>query len=505
MIEDIELKPSSRQQEQSTSVNSIMGGITGRRRSIERKILSERFTIIKRLGRGTFGTVQLAADKESGENVAIKTIKKCKLETDRSLERKRREMHIMASLHHPNIIRIHEVLENREKFVMIMEFAPRGELFDYLCKKIVLDDDEARRIFRQVSAAVYYCHKNNICHRDLKLENILLDQHVNAKITDFGFSRFFDSQQLITTYCGSELYASPEIINKVPYVGSVVDCWSLGVLLFTLVYGHMPFFETDRRVLYTKISVAKYLEPEILSTASPFIREMLTVCPQRRATIEQICNHRWMNIGYTTSCLDVAKEQSNESPVGLHPSSLESSQILGENSGSQIALEGDESVQHKAKVLGADADKRSVESLTSLLNLSKLVSKTKNGAGSESSIKKSQEELENGNGRCSSAASKPERKSVRFQSETNLAKSKSNPLPRRYPSVLCCISGVRNNDHEPSSAPVAYEPRTKSPDNIIKKSCLKSATLPKSSESILREQGSKYATLPREKDYKNGN
>ena len=125
-----------------------------------------------------------------------------------------------------------------------MEIAAGGELYDYLSERKCLEELEARRIFRQIACAVYYCHKNNICHRDLKLENILLDENGNAKVTlevvlksiltflfsllqiaDFGLSNVYDGNNLLNTFCGSPLYASPEIVRGNPYAGPEVDCW----------------------------------------------------------------------------------------------------------------------------------------------------------------------------------------------------------------------------------------------------------------------------------------
>merc|ERR1712020_429334 len=115
--------------------------------------------------------------------VAIKTIKKSKIETEADLIRIRREIQIMSSVQHPNIIHIYEVFENKEKMVLVMEIAAGGELYDFLSERKCLEENEARRIFRQISTAVYYCHKHNICHRDLKLENILLDENGCAKVS----------------------------------------------------------------------------------------------------------------------------------------------------------------------------------------------------------------------------------------------------------------------------------------------------------------------------------
>ncbi|XP_024936848.1 uncharacterized protein LOC107263563 isoform X2 [Cephus cinctus] len=302
------------------SIHNIMGGMEstgGVRLHNHKRKLKQRFDIIKKLGQGTYGKVQLGINKETGQEVAIKTIKKCKIETEADLIRIRREIQIMSSVQHPNIIHIYEVFENREKMVLVMEYAAGGELYDYLSERKVLSEQEARRIFRQISTAVFYCHKHKICHRDLKLENILLDQIGNAKIADFGLSNVFDEQRLLSTFCGSPLYASPEIVKGTPYHGPEVDCWSLGVLLYTLVYGAMPFDGSNFKRLVKQISQSDYFEPKKPSPASPLIKEMLTVCPTRRADIEKICAHWWVNEDYEQSCLDIAEDLAAQTPVRL--------------------------------------------------------------------------------------------------------------------------------------------------------------------------------------------
>nr|XP_034824659.1 uncharacterized protein LOC117982418 isoform X2 [Maniola hyperantus] len=305
---------------ESKRTANIMDGIenTGDVRLHDHRLrLKQRFDIVRKLGQGTYGKVQLGINKKTGQEVAIKTIKKCKIETEADLIRIRREVQIMSSVRHPNIVHIYEVFENSEKMILVMEYCSGGELYDYLSQKKVLEEDEARRLFRQIATAVYYCHIHKICHRDLKLENVLLDDTGSAKIADFGLSNVFKETSLLSTFCGSPLYASPEIVKGTPYIGPEVDCWSLGVLLYTLVYGAMPFDGSNFKRLVRQISNGDYYEPKNPSTASPLIRDMLTVDPLKRADIAYICDNPWVNVGCETSCLEMAEALAAETPVRL--------------------------------------------------------------------------------------------------------------------------------------------------------------------------------------------
>lgn len=289
--------------------------------------LKHRYEFLETLGKGTYGKVKKARER-SGRLVAIKSIRKEKIKDEQDLIHIRREIEIMSSLCHAHIITIYEVFENKDKIVIVMEYASRGDLYDYIFEKRNITEREARHFFRQIVSAVHYCHQNGIVHRDLKLENILLDGSGNVKIADFGLSNLFHGDEYLQTFCGSPLYASPEIVNGRPYRGPEVDTWSLGVLLYTLVHGSMPFDGCNHKALVQQISTGNYRKPKKPSDACGLIRWMLMVNPDRRATIEDIAGHWWLNWGYQQPLLSKTKtsplEQTPGSVAGVHTNGLAS-------------------------------------------------------------------------------------------------------------------------------------------------------------------------------------
>ncbi|XP_029989219.1 NUAK family SNF1-like kinase 2 [Sphaeramia orbicularis] len=291
--------------------------------------LKHRYEFLETLGKGTYGKVKKAKER-SGRLVAIKSIRKEKIKDEQDLIHIRREIEIMSSLCHPHIITIYEVFENKDKIVIVMEYASRGDLYDYICDKRNISEREARHFFRQIVSAVHYCHQNGIVHRDLKLENILLDGSGNVKIADFGLSNLYHGDEYLQTFCGSPLYASPEIVNGRPYRGPEVDTWSLGVLLYTMVHGTMPFDGNNHKTLVQQISTGNYRKPTNPSDACGLIRWMLMVNPERRATIEEIAGHWWLNWGYQQPLLaemktsPVEQTPSPASPSTPHPAGLAS-------------------------------------------------------------------------------------------------------------------------------------------------------------------------------------
>ncbi|XP_074500264.1 NUAK family SNF1-like kinase 1 [Sebastes fasciatus] len=279
--------------------------------------LKHRYEVMETLGKGTYGKVKKAVERASLKTVAIKSIRKERITDDLDRIHIQREIEITASIRHSNIIRFHEVFESRDKIVIVMEYASRGELYDYIQERRRLPETEARGIFRQITSAVHYCHKNGVVHRDLKLENILLDQDFNVKLADFGLSNHFQRGILLQTYCGSPLYAAPEIVKGLPYQGPEVDCWALGVLLYALVYSSMPFDGANHTALTQQISQGRYRRPNPPSDACALIDWLLTVRVDERATIEDVANHWWVNWGFEESVCDCPSSPHQECPSPL--------------------------------------------------------------------------------------------------------------------------------------------------------------------------------------------
>ncbi|XP_048837208.1 MAP/microtubule affinity-regulating kinase 4 isoform X2 [Brienomyrus brachyistius] len=256
------------------------------------------YRLLKTIGKGNFAKVKLARHILTGREVAIKIIDKTQLNPT-SLQKLFREVRIMKGLKHPNIVQLFEVIETDKTLYLIMEYASGGEVFDYLVSHGRMKEKEARAKFRQIVSAVHYCHQKNIVHRDLKAENLLLDADSNIKIADFGFSNEFTLGNKLDTFCGSPPYAAPELFQGKKYDGPEVDIWSLGVILYTLVSGSLPFDGQNLKELRERVLRGKYRVPFYMSTdCEGILRRFLVLNPTKRCTLEQIMKDKWMNVGY---------------------------------------------------------------------------------------------------------------------------------------------------------------------------------------------------------------
>jgi serine/threonine protein kinase len=200
-----------------------------------------------------------------------------------------REIHHHRQLHHPHITQMYEVIATESSIWIVTELCCGGELFDYLVEKGRIAEDEARVMFGQLCLAVAYLHDNGIVHRDLKLENVLLDERCRVKLGDFGFTREFYRGSLMETFCGTTGYASPEMLQGKRYQGpgerrsftrllllylislSEVDVWSLGIILYCLLTGTLPFDDDDDAVMRSKIILGHFEDPVWLSLGKTFV------------------------------------------------------------------------------------------------------------------------------------------------------------------------------------------------------------------------------------------
>ena len=250
------------------------------------------------IGEGSFSKVKLAVHKPSNNIVAIKIISKQNLSKNNKL-RTEREINILSSLNHPHIIHVIEIIQTESFYYIVMEYCPEGELFSYIVHKKRLSEEEASFLFYQIVNAVEYIHSKNISHRDLKPENILLLSNRSIKIIDFGLSNYIDNKADLSTPCGSPCYAAPEMLNNKLYDGKKVDIWSIGIILYAMVCGYLPFDDKNTQRLYQKVLKCQVTYTKnISSNAKNLINQMLIKDPKKRITIEGIKKHPFYQQGY---------------------------------------------------------------------------------------------------------------------------------------------------------------------------------------------------------------
>lgn len=275
------------------------------------------YTLGKKLGRGSFCKVRVVTHNVTGVKYAMKIMKP----TDRknNSDDLEREIRVLSNLRHPHIVGLHDVLyadetnkvvvgtvnsslQHARKLYLVVDLASNGELFDYIISKRKISEDEARWFFRQIISAVEYLHAHCIAHRDLKPENILLDAQNSIKLNDFGLSNFVQPEKKMKTFCGSPVYAAPEVMRKSYYDGVVADVWSLGVILFTMVTGCLPWkldahtnrIENIDDLLAGRFDIPVAVSPE----CTALLHKMLVPDPSQRTRLNQIRKHPWVNKGY---------------------------------------------------------------------------------------------------------------------------------------------------------------------------------------------------------------
>ena len=259
------------------------------------------------IGQGAFAKVKLAKHIITGEKVAIKILPKRSLASNpnkinnqiySNISKIDKEINILRRLHHKNIIQLYEIIETKSNLYIVMEYCEGKELFDYIVKHKRLTEREACRYFQQIINGVEYLHLCNITHRDLKPENILLDNKKRIRISDFGLSHISpNSSYLLSTPCGTPLYAPPEMLRGDKYDGVYSDIWSCGIILYTMLVGDLPYADSKEKIIYQNIMTHNYYYPDTMSDdAIDLIEHMLRINPNERYGFKEIKAHPWFNL-----------------------------------------------------------------------------------------------------------------------------------------------------------------------------------------------------------------
>jgi len=249
------------------------------------------FIIGKTIGKGAYAYVNIAIHKESRTKMALKIYEKSKLNTAQRIRGVINEITILTNISHPNIVKIYEVFETENHLVLAEEFVGGTSLLNLLKSKYDrrLDESEAKGIFHEMASAVQFLHLNGIAHRDLKLENVLLDENSHVKLIDFGFSTCLGPAKKIKIFCGTPSYMAPEIILKKEHLGQSAYIWALGVLLFAMMNGCFPFKGSDDDELYSQIVDGYFIYPYIIpNKIKSLISSMILVDTDKRIKIDEV-------------------------------------------------------------------------------------------------------------------------------------------------------------------------------------------------------------------------
>ncbi|KAK6161479.1 hypothetical protein DH2020_004860 [Rehmannia glutinosa] len=283
-------------------------------------IILDKYHLGRLLGRGSFAKVYLARLLENSDSdVAIKVIDKAAT-VDAAMEpRIIREVSAMRRLHqHPNILKLHEVMATKSKIYLVMELAQGGELFAKLNRCRRFSEATARKYFQQVVSALRFCHQNGVFHRDIKPQNLLLDQNGLLKITDFGLSALSDQKRdgLIYTACGTPAYTAPEVVYRKGYDGEKADAWSCGVLLYVFLVGSLPFDDSNLSNMYRAMHRRSFEFPDWVSkSAKIVIYRLMDPNPNTRLSLEELIKLSWFKKSFSQENLSSQGEQKLGSEI----------------------------------------------------------------------------------------------------------------------------------------------------------------------------------------------
>lgn len=247
------------------------------------------------IGSGTFSRVKLAFHALTKDKVALKILDRTRMDSQ-AYRLLAREISTMESLQHPNVVRLYEVVETPSRLFLVLEYAGGGDLHNKICNEGKLSDNASKITFAQILSAIKYMHNINVIHRDLKAENILFTSSGCVKVADFGFSTRVSNRNIaLDTFCGSPPYAAPELFRDECYLGPPVDVWAMGVLLFFMVTGTMPFrAETMGKLRRCIIDGTYTVPPWVPGPCQRLIKGILKSVPADRCAVDQMLGCDWL-------------------------------------------------------------------------------------------------------------------------------------------------------------------------------------------------------------------
>ncbi|KAH0568660.1 testis-specific serine/threonine-protein kinase 3 isoform X1 [Cotesia glomerata] len=277
-------------------------------RNSEVSALEERgYLIGKKIGQGSYATVHLAdyLDNNSSKKMrlACKIFDKEKAPPDFLEKFFPRELEILTKVENPHIIQVHSILQRGPRVFIFMRYADNGDLLDHIIRSGVVSEQQSKLWFRQMASGLQYLHGKHIAHRDLKCENILLSRKFNVKLADFGFARYCVDEEnkrvLSYTYCGSAAYAAPEVVSGTPYNPKLADVWSLGIILYIMLNGTMPFKDDNiKKLLKDQMGKNWVFRSRVLKTLSPLavniVKRILEPDVTVRLTLDRVLAHEWL-------------------------------------------------------------------------------------------------------------------------------------------------------------------------------------------------------------------
>ncbi|XP_018347076.1 PREDICTED: calcium/calmodulin-dependent protein kinase type II alpha chain isoform X5 [Trachymyrmex septentrionalis] len=262
---------------------------------------SDNYDLKEELGKGAFSVVRRCVQKSTGHEFAAKIINTKKL-SNRDFQKLEREARICRKLQHPNIVRLHDSIQEENFHYLVFDLVTGGELFEDIVAREFYSEADASHCIQQILESVHHCHHNGVVHRDLKPENLLLASKAKGaavKLADFGLAIEVQGEaQAWYGFAGTPGYLSPEVLKKEPY-GKPVDIWACGVILYILLVGYPPFWDEDQHRLYGQIKAGSYDYPSpewdtVTPEAKNLINQMLTVNPGKRITASEALKHPWI-------------------------------------------------------------------------------------------------------------------------------------------------------------------------------------------------------------------